>query len=106
MPVPRYPWHWAAPVSFAASDAIAWWSAGCGPGACHWADSGSLGLDQLDHARKVQRAMAAQAVRGVEIARQAAERRRGAHRGGVLLRQAQVLQHQVGAEAARIALGR
>ena len=43
-------------------------------------------------------------MRRVEVARHAAEGRGRAHRRGVLLREAQVLEHQVGAEAAGVAL--
>eukprot|EP01038_Epipyxis_sp_PR26KG_P000952 gene952-1339_t len=52
-------------------------------------------LHHLDDAGEVQRAVACQAVRRIQIARHPPQRRGSLHRHRVLLRQAQVFEHQV-----------
>ena len=61
-------------------------------------------LQHLDHAREILAAMPCNAVRRVDGAGHAAQRGAGLGGDGVFLREAQVLEHEVGAEAAGVAL--
>src|SRR6478752_8929351 len=84
---------------------LAWTRAAGSAGAWDGAMSVLLALDQVDDAGKVQLARPAPAVQRIQVACQLAQRNRGARRQRRLGRQPQVLEHQVHAKTAGIALG-